>query len=677
LAKRANRSAAGIYAITKGNPFFVTEVLKNDDGRVPATVRDAVLTRAARLSPAARAILELVSILPRAVDLGLVESIIRSESSAIDACVESGFLLLSGNGLAFRHELARLAIEDSLAQAHSQAMHEHVLQAMLHGNPVHRSHALLVHHAMHAANSKAVIEHAPLAAQQASLHGAHQEAARHYQAALDHSHLLAVQERADLLDHLSFEYYLTGGIGQAIQARQNALSLWRQIDRPESVGDGMRWLSRLFWFQGNGAAAVDYAEQAIDLLGRVGSRLELAWALSNRSQLFMLNGESAAAKLWGEKALALSEEINATEVMVHALTNIGTAETMEGDQAGRAKLERSLATARAHDMHDHAARCYANLTSIAIMHRDYRFAEGHLSEGIAFTTDRDMDSYSVYLRGWRARWLFEQGRWSQAATEAESALALHPGSAVIALPAIIALGHLRVRQGDSSAVELLDQARALALPTGEIQRIGPVSVARAEGAWWDGDPERTIAEARPGYELALRGGDRWSLGALVYWMVRAGHAMPLPEPVPPVYRLMMNGDWASAAAEWERIGCPFERALALADGDRGAQFEALDAFDKLGARPAARALRAKLRREGEKKNPRGPRPSTRANPHGLTASELEIPGLVSEALSNTDIAQRLSISAKTVDHHVSSILSKLAVRSRTEAATAARKENLL
>ncbi len=677
LARRVNRSAAGIHTITRGNPFFVTEVLKDAEGRVPPTVRDAVLTRAAQLSPAARSLLELVSIFPRAVDPGLAAAVIHPDPSATDACVESGFLLVPGGGFAFRHELARLAIEGSIAPARSRAMHEEALQAMRRVAPARRSNALIVHLAMRAANSAAVREYAPLAAAEASLHGAHREAARYYEAAREHSDELAMEDHAGLLDRLSYEQYLTGGIARAIETREKALALWRQLGRAERLGDGMRWLSRLHWFDGNGRAAMEHAEKAIGLLGDVGPCEELAMAFSNMSQLFMLTGDEAGAKLWGEKALAMAESIGAAEVVIHALTNIGSAELNQGDQAGRGKLERSLEAARGREMHDHAARCYANLASSSVRLRDYARGKRYLDEGIAFAADRDMDSYAVYLRGWRARMLFEQGHWSEAAAEAEKALALSPGSAVIALPAVIALGHVRVRQGDPSATELLDRARALALPTGEIQRIGPMSVARAEAAWWDGDADRTVTEARPGYELALRGDDPWALGALSYWMSRAGQTRALPGSVPPVYRMMIEGHWADAADAWGRLGCPFERALALADGNREARLEALETFDRLGARPAARALRAALRREGETKIPRGPRPSTRANPRGLTAGELEVLGLVAGGLSNSDIARHLSISAKTVDHHVSSILAKLDVHSRAEAATAARRENLL
>lgn len=675
LARQANRSPAGIYHATAGNPFFVTEILKNDDERVPATVRDAVLARVARLSPSARAILDLASIVPGSVDLSLIDTILHPESSSIDACIEGGFLLLTGNSLAFRHELARLAIDESLLRHQSKALHDQVLQAMVARDEIKPSLALLVHHATRAANEQAILQYAPLAAREASQHGAHREAARYYQAALDSARPLQPEEHAALLDGVSFEFYLIGKIDQAIDARQKAVSLWHQSDHLDRVGDGLRWLSRLYWFRGNRQEAEDYAEQAIGLLERLAPGLELAMAYSNRSQLFVLAEETQAAKEWGAKALELAQQINAPDIVVHALINIATAELMDGDPAGRTGLERSLAMARAHEMHDHVARCYANLSSTIIRQHEYAIADPYLLEGIAYTTDRDMDSYSVYLHGWRARSLFERGQWAQAAAEAERALHLQPGSAVIALPATIALGHLRARQGRPEAAGLLNQARELALPTAEVQRIGPMATARAEAAWWEGDPGRILAEARQAYEMALQAKENWVLGSLVYWIWRAGGDISLPERIPSVYRSMIEGDWRAAALEWERYGCPFERALALAEGDREAQLTALSIFDGLGAQPAARALREKMRREGIKGIPRGPRPLTRANPAGLTAREMQVLELISEGLSNADIARRLSVSIKTVDHHVSSVLTKLNVHSRMQAASIVRKHS--
>ncbi len=673
LARRANRSPAGIYRATAGNPFFVTEILANKDDRVPATVRDAVLTRVARLSPSARAVLDLASIVPGDVDLGLIDAVVHPESSSIDACIQAGLLILAGNSLAFRHELARLAIQESLPPHQSRVLHDQVLQAMAARNEGDHSLALMVHHATGAANNQAVLKYAPLAAREASQHGAHREAGRCYQVALDSARLLKTEQLAALYDGISFELYLTGRIDPAIEARHKAVSLWRQSQHPDRVGDGLRWLSRLYWFRGNRREAEDYAEQAIEQLEGLAPGLELAMAYSNRSQLFGLSEETEAAKAWGAKALELAERINAPDVLVHSLINIATAQLMEGDPAGRAGLERALAMARTQEMHDHVARCYANLSSLMVRQHEYALGDSFLDQGIAYTTDRDMDSYSVYLHGWRARSLFEQGRWPQAAAEAEKALHLQPGSAVIALPAAIALGHLRARQGRPDAAALLGQARDHALPTGEIQRIGPMAVARAEAAWWEGKPEQTLIESRQAYEMAAHARDEWTLGALAYWIWRAGGDAPPVERIASVYRSMIAGDWRAAALEWERIGCPFERALALAEGDRDAQLTALSILDELGARPAASMLREKMRRDGLKGIPRGPRPETRANPQGLTAREIQVLQLISDGLSNGEIARRLSVSVKTVDHHVSSVLAKLNVHRRAQAASIANK----
>jgi DNA-binding NarL/FixJ family response regulator len=134
----------------------------------------------------------------------------------------------------------------------------------------------------------------------------------------------------------------------------------------------------------------------------------------------------------------------------------------------------------------------------------------------------------------------------------------------------------------------------------------------------------------------------------------------------------MTGDWEAAAQRWRAVGCPYEAAIALADGDRETSLRAaLDELGRLGARPAAAVVGRRLRELGVRGVARGPRPATRANPANLTARELEVLALVAEGLRNADIAQRLFISAKTVEHHVSAILSKLGARTRSEAARAA------
>src|SRR4051794_7828436 len=260
-----------------------------------------------------------------------------------------------------------------------------------------------------------------------------------------------------------------------------------------------RWVSRLHWFAGDREISDRYAREAVSILERLEPGEALAMAYSNLSQLYMLREGFEETKFWGVRAYTLATKLGATEIMVHALTNIGTIEVQTSGLSARATLERALSMALQHDLHDHAGRAYANLISEAVREHDYELAAGYLRDGFAYMEARDLDSYGVYLHGWEARYHFEQGRWPEAEEAAAEVLRRNGGATVIPIPALIVLGHLKVRRGEADWQAPLDTARELALPTGELQRIGPLSVARAEGAWWQGDAARCIEEAWVGY----------------------------------------------------------------------------------------------------------------------------------------------------------------------------------
>jgi DNA-binding CsgD family transcriptional regulator/tetratricopeptide (TPR) repeat protein len=691
LAVAAQHSVSHLYAITGGNPFFVTEVLASGDRDtgIPETVRAAVLARASRLSAAGRALLELVAVVPARAESWLIEAILGPSSVTVDArideCVLTGVLHLERDGIAFRHELARQAIVSAIPQQRLKELHGRVLRALLDRGLESSQIARLVHHATGAEERAVVLQFAPEAARQASAHGAHREAAIHYQSALTYAAPaastsdMAPSQRAELLAGLSYECYLTNQFEEARRARAEALTLWQDLGDREKVGQSQRWLSRLNWFLGNKSAADHYGRAAVATLQDLPDGRELALAYSNLAQLSMLEDDVTGTHAWGSKALELAGALHDDEVMCHALNNIGTAELMAGQEEGHLRLTESLRIALAHGFEEHAARAYTNLASRAVAGRVYPEAMRYLDRGIAYCADRDLDSWGLYMTGWRARAYLELGEWAAAADDANRVLVIPRASPVVRISALAALATVRLRRSDPGSGALLDEALALAQQTGELQRIAPVAAARAEKAWLSDDLTMCLAEARRGFEHPSthpgthpgNRGNPFEFGQLCFWMWQAGGLSEPPDDVVEPYAAQFAGEWQRAAALWARLGCPYEQALALSAGDRAARKEALNILQALGARATLGRLTRQRQAEGIQPVLRGPRAATRSNPANMTDRQLEVLRLMAQGCSNVEIAASLSASPKTVEHHVSSIFAKLGVRSRTQAIAAA------
>ena len=673
-----------LHRRTGGNPFFVSEVLAArgtglPDTVLPDTVRDAVLARAARLSGGARSLLDAVALLPPRADLWLLERVARDDLPSLDECLTSGMLQSEGLAVGFRHELARSVIEDSLSPWRRLELHRLILAALSAPPSGQPDTARLAHHSEAAGDEAAVLRYAPEAAGRAAELGAHREAAAQFQRALRFADALPRDQRARLRDRLSYECYLTGQITAAIDARRGALEDHRSTGDRLREGDAHRWLSRLAWFNTDGATAETEALLAVDLLEPLPPGRELAMAYSNLGQLGMLTRDWQRAATWGGRAIELAERLDETEILVHALNNVGTAEIMNGADEGWVQLHKSLELALDHGLQEHAARAYTNLAAIAVELHEYALAESYLGAGIGYCREQDLDPWLLYMSGWKARAELEQGRWDAAQGTVATVLDHPRVSAVNRITPLTVLGQLRARRGDPDSLVPLDEALRLAERTGELQRLGPVAAARAEARWLAAQDGAVAGETEVALAMAAALADAWQTGELEAWRGRAGipagrAAVRIAEP----YRLQRQGDWRGAARRWAELGCPYEAALALTDsGDEAQMREGLAQLRQLGAWPAARRVARELRQRGVLDVGVGPRSATRRNPAGLTSREVQVLGLIADGLRNSDIAARLFLSEKTVGHHVSSVLRKLGVQTRRQAAEHAVRDGLI
>ncbi len=690
----ADADLARLHDVTGGNPFFVTEVLAAGDGRLPTSVRDAVLARVARLSDAARRAVDVASLAGPRAELTLLETLLGEQAAALDEPLGRDVLRLDEGVVTFRHELARRAVAEHVPAFRRVAVHRAVLEALraraAAGDPV--DPARLAHHAEEAGDAGAVRRYASQAGARAAALGAHREAAEQYQRVLRHAgrhdgghpdrpvqehadaHVagLSAVERADLLARLAYECYLTERPAEALAAREEELRIRERIGDVRGAADVHRWLSRLHWWAGHSGPGEEHALLAVEGL-RGSDSVELALAYSNLAQRCMLRGDLEGTRHWAAACRdvlgRLPPSDARTGALSHVLNNLGTAEMLTGDPAlGRPMLEASLDQALAVGAEEHAARAFVNLVSASVLNREHALVEDHLRRGLEYCLDRDLDAWWLYLQGWQAQFLLDRGDLAAARRAADSVLRRPDVAPINLLLPLTVLARVRVRTGDEGWREPADRAARLAADMGELQRTAPVLAARAEAAWCAGDVGAVQQEAVQVWRsLGPREGSPWWRGTVATWLP----ADVRTEYVAAPYALERAGRWLEAAQGWDDLGCPFEAALALARSGEGAALaQAVERFDAIGAAAAGARARAVLRARGLPQ-PRLPRAATRAHPAGLTVRQAEVLDLLRAGLTDAEIARRLVLSRRTVEHHVAAVLAKLGVSSRRDAARVA------
>jgi DNA-binding CsgD family transcriptional regulator/tetratricopeptide (TPR) repeat protein len=673
LARGSGLDPVELHQRTSGNPFYVTEVIAGAPASIPATVRDAVLARAARLSADGRRALEAAAVIGPAIEPALLTAVLDGGTAA-EECLARGVLRTDGQRYFFRHEVARQAILEATDPGQRLALHGRVLALLEAGPADARPLARLAHHAEGAGDRDAVLRYAPSAAAEAADAGSHREAAAQYARAIRFAGDLPPAKRADLLEHYALEHAAIDRLDLANSAWAEAIAAWERVGDARRLSGALAGHARSLIVAGRDPDAEAASRRALDVLGDAPDGPEAVEALGVRAYLRMLGRDNEEAVELGRRTIELGRGLpQAIPAVTLAWNTVGAARILLGDhEGGRADLEESLRLGRANGLDRHVASAWSNLVSG--LGEMYRFADtdAYYEAGHRFTTDRDLDSTRAYLEAWRALSLLHRGRWREAEAVAAAVLAAPTRSAISRTMALLALGRLRARRGDADAWLTLDEALAIAEPTGTLQRIGPVRAARAEAAWLDGDLDRCAAEAEAAIGLAVRHRHPWHVGELAWWLRVGGRHLPDTSAAAEPWRLQLAEEPARAAAAWTELDCPYEAARALLDAADVASVESARAtFDRLDARPArARAVR-RLRELGAGMIRRGARPSTRSNPAGLTARELEVLALMAEGLRNQDIADRLVLSTRTVDHHVSAVLGKLGIDRRSEAADAA------
>ena len=669
MAVERGYNGENVYSISGGNPFYVNEILASYSPGIPDNIKDSILSIYNRRDEKTKKVWQILSVQPTGFEIRYLEKMEPSYATAIQNCLDSKILISKDGLISFKHELYRRTTEISLSPHVRVALNKRILDLFLKSFEQNEETERIIHHAKNANEYETVVKYAPIAAKQAATVGAHIEAAKLYLTAIEYYQGNDRKILIQFYELYAYECHLTNQIREAIVYTTKALKLWDETIDVEKKGNCLRFLSRLWWFDGNRKKAETYASQAIEVLEDQPTSSTKAMAYSNMSQLKMLSNEFDECIAWGEKAIGMAKELANEEILCHALNNVGASQT--GIPSLRSKgielLQQSLQIAIKNSYDDHAGRAYANLASNAVKMKDNLFAKKILEEGIQYCEERGLDTYNKYLAVFKAWLSLNTGIWNEAYHIAENLIKNTDQHPIVKIEAIVIVATIKMRRGHSDILPLLIEAKEKAFETMEPQRILPVLTALLEYEWIMGTSFVKKEDIDHAIPMVPNGGNMYLKNKFCLWLLKARKQKILLPDFLDGYQVDDKATAMKSSALWKKLNCPYEQALTLFEGDDNDKRAAIEIVQKLGADAIYEKMKFEMRASGIKSIPRGIRKSTKSNPANLTDRELDVIHLLKDGMQNKEIAARLFISPKTVDHHISSIFFKLEVNSRTKA----------
>ena len=665
LARNSALDPAYVHSVTDGNPFLVRELLAADHEDATRSARATLVARAERLSTEGRTVLQMLSVLPEGADPAVARVLFGDASDALHEAERSGLLTSTTDRIRFRHELGRNAVMSSMSFSERMAATNRVLAALL---DVEADPTSLVHISRAAGDARRATRFALEVLEEGLAPSNHRETWRLARIALECTTELSAGQVAMLHEKAARAGQATNNHAEAVVHAEKALAALTDDNADDyTMARALLTLASTRRLIGDFRRSTDAVRQAHELLrDDTGSK---EWVTCNTmlAGAEFLNGNLERSIGMATESIAVAEANDMWPELVYGLglraiaSNICTAE-------GRADMDRALQLGA---VHGPPYRHAANLYNLSVQYRlaaDIDQAERYIEEAERYAHDHGLDNIVFHARVQRAHILIQRGRSDEAETLIDDSLTESVDPGTIKTSAESALARIWTRRGDPRAAELVEQSWTEAVATGESQKIAVAGITRMEHLWLHGDDEALREAARHLADLGREHRHHRLRAEALRHLQRLGEEVAPFECCPPPLAEALAGNHRRAAELWDEAGQPYERALELLEStDASIAFEGLRLLDRTGATRTADLIRHRLRRRGFSSVPRGPRKSAEGAAPVLTDRQIDVLKLIANDLTNQEIADELFVARRTVDNHVSAILSRLGVEGRHEA----------